>query len=255
MAALREAGTKHGGKAAVSRKTPAKAGNRRSKQLGKPKQLATLAAAATLLDATAAGSGPPTSPGASFPVFSGRAQTESVSERELQRLKYLRLQDPNLSLRDLAEALPRSPNTVRKYLLLLESPPPASDGQTPAPDKGGRPAVVTPEMVEALRKYRRMDPTSKLNFSYRVVEEQLDVRRMDDACWRRALQRRTPEETPMKKRRVYAYTELTPQELDMQLEPRGKWTCPGCKSAPGVKPRWELPGAHASGLGLLDDSD
>ena len=72
MAALREAGTKHGGKAAVSRKTPAKAGNRRSKQLGKPKQLATLAAAATLLDATAAGSGPPTSPvtpGASLPVF------------------------------------------------------------------------------------------------------------------------------------------------------------------------------------------
>ena len=63
-----------------------------------------------------------------------------------------------------------------------------------------------------------MDPTSKLNFSYRVVEEQLDVRRKDVACWRRALQRRTPEETPMKKRRVYAYTELTPQELDMQLE-------------------------------------
>ena len=221
MTAQRKASSKQGGKVAVSKKTPVKAGSRRGKQLGKQKQLATLAAAATLLNATAAGTEPltsPVTPGASFPVFSGRAQTEPVSERELQRLKYLRQEDPTLSLRDLAKALQRSPETVRKYLLLLESPPPASEGQTPVPDKGGRPAVVTPEMVEALRNYRRMDPTSKLNFSYRVVEEQLGVRRMDDACWRRALQRRTPEEAPMKKRRVYAYTELTPQELDMQLE-------------------------------------
>ena len=163
MTAQRKASSKQGGKVAVSKKTPVKAGSRRGKQLGKQKQLATLAAAATLLNATAAGTEPltsPVTPGASFPVFSGRAQTEPVSERELQRLKYLRQEDPTLSLRDLAKALQRSPNTVRKYLLLLESPPPASDGQTPAPDKGGRPAVVTPEMVEAQRKYRRMDPTS-----------------------------------------------------------------------------------------------
>jgi len=89
-----------------------------------------------------------------------RKQNQCRNESSSVYVKYLRLQDPNLSLRDLAEALQRSPNTVRKYLLLLESPPPASDGQTPAPDKGGRPAVVTPEMVEAQRKYRRMDPTS-----------------------------------------------------------------------------------------------
>ena len=170
MVSLRKASSKQGGKAAVRKKTPVKAGSRRGKQLGTPKQLATLAAAATLLGATGGAPGSPTAPETPeprFTVFSGRAQSEPLSERELQRLKFLLATEPGLSSQKLGELLGRSAPTVRKYKRLLESPPPAQGGPKPAPNKGGRPAVVTPEMVEALRQFRRRDPMSQLRYSYR----------------------------------------------------------------------------------------
>ena len=43
--------------------------------------------------------------------------------------------------------------------------------------------------------------------------------------------------------------------LGLNKVPSGRWVCPGCKHAPDSNLRWELPGAPASGAGLLDDSD